>query len=143
MIKKPGVLITLTMSQLINTFNNLVEIIRQTSQVLQNQSARAVNMALTFRNWLVGFYIVEFEQNGDDRAKYGKELLKNLARQLRIRGLSAPELSRCRQFYNTYPEIFGTVSQELIHTITNENIDLPYQTSDSKFLWKIFGTLSQ
>jgi len=131
------------MSQLINTFNNLVEIIQRTDQALQNQAVRAVNVALTFRNWLVGFYIVEFEQNGEDRAKYGKQLLKNLAQQLKIRGLSAPELSRCRQFYNTYPEIFGTVSQELIYKITSLNTDLSNQDSGSKLLWKIFGTLTQ
>jgi len=34
---------------------------------------------LTIRNWLIGYYIVEFEQNGKDRAEYGISLLKSIA----------------------------------------------------------------
>jgi hypothetical protein len=102
------------MDQQINTFNNLVEIIQRTNQALQNQAARAVNMALTFRNWLVGFYIVEFEQNGEDRAKYGESLISNLAEQIRIKGLTASELSRCRQFYRVNePRIGKDTKHEL------------------------------
>lgn len=33
--------------------------------------ATVANQALVLRNWMVGAYIVEFEQNGADRAKYG------------------------------------------------------------------------
>ena len=33
--------------------------------VLQAQAAHAVNLSLTARNWLVGYYIVEYEQHGD------------------------------------------------------------------------------
>ena len=43
---------------------------------MQAQAAHAVNLALTARNWLIGYYIVEFEQNGEDRAAYGEQLLK-------------------------------------------------------------------
>ena len=39
------------------------------------RAAVAVNQALVLRNWLIGAYIVEFEQNGTDRAKYGTRLL--------------------------------------------------------------------
>jgi len=67
---------------------------------------------LTIRNWLIGFYIVEFEQNGKDRAEYGLDLLAKISLKINIKGLSAPELSRCRQFYKTYPQILGTLSQE-------------------------------
>ena len=43
---------------------------------LQEQAAHAVNLALTARNRLIGYYIVEFEQHGEDRAEYGEQLLK-------------------------------------------------------------------
>ena len=36
----------------------------------------------------------------------------NLANQLSIKGLTAPELSRCRQFYTVYPQILGVLTQE-------------------------------
>src|SRR5690606_30123953 len=80
--------------------------------LLQQNAVKAVNIHITLRNWLTGFYIVEFEQNGSDRAEYGVKLLDNLAKNIGVKGLSAPELSRCRQFYHTYPQILGLVTQE-------------------------------
>ena len=56
-------------------FESLVGRINQVQDVLQAQAAHAVNLALTARNWLVGYYIVEFEQHGEDRAKYGDKLI--------------------------------------------------------------------
>jgi len=90
-------------------FNQLTEILHQTHKGLYQNSVKAVNINLTLRNWLFGHYIVEFEQNGEDRAQYGKQLLVNLANQLSIKGLTAPELSRCRQFYNAYRQILGVL----------------------------------
>jgi len=83
-------------------FQNLISSIDETHQTLQQSAVKAVNSHITLRNWLIGYYIVEFEQKGEDRAKYGAKLLKELANSLKIKGLSAPELSRCRQFFNTY-----------------------------------------
>lgn len=117
-------------------FDGLVEKIQQTHFALQVQSVKAVNMGLTMRNWLIGFYIVEFEQNGEDRAKYGTALVANIAKNIQIKGLSAPELSRCRQFYKVYPEMFGLLTQKL----TNEAIGnkISRLTTD-----KIFGLKTQ
>lgn len=95
-------------------FTTLVETIQHLHASFQEQAAKAVNVGLTIRNWLIGFYIVEFEQNGNDRAEYGTALLSNIAQSIAIKGLTAPELSRCRQFYTVYPNIPGTASQELI-----------------------------
>jgi predicted nuclease of restriction endonuclease-like (RecB) superfamily len=94
-------------------FDFLVSTIEQTHHHFQQQAAKAINIQLTLRNWLIGFYIVEFEQAGEDRAKYGTRLLEHLALSLKIKGLVAAELSRCRQFYKCYPQILGTLSQEL------------------------------
>jgi DUF1016 N-terminal domain len=63
--------------------------------------------------WLVGFYIVEFEQKGEDRAKYGENLLSELAKSLSIKGLSQTNLKLNRQFYNIYPQIGQTLSDQL------------------------------
>ena len=53
-------------------FEALVKHIGTIQQTLQAQASHAVNLALTTRNWLMGYYIVEFEQNGEDRATYGE-----------------------------------------------------------------------
>ena len=56
-------------------FDILVRTIAETHSALYQQAVKAVNVNLTLRNWLVGLYIVEFEQNGEDRARYGEKLL--------------------------------------------------------------------
>ena len=69
--------------------------------ILQQNAVKAVNTHLTLRNWLTGFYIVEFEQNSSDRSEYGAKLLENIAKNINIKGLTSPELS-----------ILGLLSQE-------------------------------
>lgn len=93
-------------------FEKLVFNIQRINSFLQQSAIKAVNTHLTLRNWLTGFYIVEFEQSGSDRAVYGIKLLENIAKNINIKGLTHTELSRCRQFYNTYPQILGLIIQE-------------------------------
>lgn len=107
-------------------FNLLLNSIKSIHLQLQDSATKAINKILTIRNWLIGCYIIEYEQNGEDRAKYGDSLLEKLACELkndRVQGLTAPELARCRQFYTAYPKIFGTLSQEFIrYNLSNEKI---------------------
>jgi predicted nuclease of restriction endonuclease-like (RecB) superfamily len=93
-------------------FDTLVSEIQHATDHFRQNAIKAVNINLTLRNWIVGFYIVEFEQKGEDRAIYGSHLLQKLAVTIDVKGLTAPELSRCRQFYSSYPQILGTVTQE-------------------------------
>jgi hypothetical protein len=44
---------------------------------------------MTIRNWIIGHYIVEYEQGGSDRAEYGTNLLKNLEDQISQSGICA------------------------------------------------------
>jgi predicted nuclease of restriction endonuclease-like (RecB) superfamily len=97
-------------------FDGLVHHIYQTHELLQSNATRAVNYALTIRNWLIGYYIVEYEQNGEDRAKYGNKLIEEMALKLKsmgLKGFAATPLRLCRTFYLTYPQIQPTVSVEL------------------------------
>jgi predicted nuclease of restriction endonuclease-like (RecB) superfamily len=100
------------------SFNSLVSNIQQLHKQLQQSAVNAVNQMLTIRNWLIGHHIVEFEQNGKDRAEYGKSLLKSIADNLNhIKGLDERSLRRFRLFYLYYPQladvIRGTVTPEL------------------------------
>ena len=99
-------------------FDKLISTIEQVHGQLQASAASAVNQALTMRNWLIGYYIVEFEQNGEDRAVYGEKLIEKLAGKLRhIKGIEERSLRRFRQFYMTYPHfesaIRGSLKSEL------------------------------
>ncbi len=93
-------------------FEKLAFRIQQTNDFLQQNAVKAVNRHITLRNWLVGFYIVEFEQKGNDRAQYGNRLIAELSKTIKIKGLSETNLKLCRQFYNTYPQILGSITQE-------------------------------
>ena len=86
-------------------FPQLTNNIKITHEILHNNAIRAINLNITARNWLVGFWIVEFEQNGEDRAQYGEKLLETIAKTISVRGLGTTILSQCRKFYLTYPNI--------------------------------------
>lgn len=67
---------------------------------------KAVNTLLTLRNWLIGYYIVEFEQNGEDRAVYGDKLIERMATALNdVKGIDKRALFKFKQFYLMYPQI--------------------------------------
>lgn len=86
-------------------FDSLVQNINAVHETLQGQAAHAVNLALTARNWLIGYYIVEFEQHGDDRAAYGEKLLKNLEMRVQKKGLTERRFREFRRVYIVYPQL--------------------------------------
>ena len=81
---------------------------------LQDNAMRAVNQNITARNWLVGYWIVEFEQKGEDRANYGDRLLSSLAKTVKIKGLGTTVMSLCRKFYLTYPNLDQEIGKFLL-----------------------------
>lgn len=86
-------------------FQLLTDTIKQMHYALYEESVKAVNINLTLRNWLIGCYLVEYEQKGEDRAAYGTKLLVSLAKQVEVKGISETSLKLCRQFYFSYPQI--------------------------------------
>ena len=98
-------------------FDSLVSSIVHLHQQSQTIASKAVNVTLTLRNWLIGQRIVEFEQQGKDRAAYGESLLPALAERLSATGLKrvdVRELRRFRLLYGVYPQIRETVTPELL-----------------------------
>ena len=97
-------------------FELLVSTIEQTHQHFQQQASKAINVSLTLRNWLTGYYIVEFEQKGEDRAKYGDKLLARLAEKcVTIKGFDERTFRNFRLFYLLYPQIRPLLANEM-HT---------------------------
>jgi hypothetical protein len=80
-------------------------VIEKTHQHFQQQAVKAVNVSLTKRNYLIGLYIAEFEQKGEDRAAYGTRLVDSLAESINIRGLGNRNLKLFRQFYFAYTKL--------------------------------------
>jgi hypothetical protein len=81
----------------------------------QAQAVRSVNEAIIETNWEIGKYIVEYEQGGSSKAKYGSKLLETLSRDLTLlhgRGFSRPNLNNMRMFYLSFP-ICQTLSDKL------------------------------
>ena len=90
-------------------FEQLATIIGQLHTSLRGAAAASVNRMMTMRNWMIGMYIVEYEQKGEDRAKYGSGLLRSLSDKLAqtdLKGFSQTNLKLFRQFYIEYPQ-FG------------------------------------
>ncbi|GHS87195.1 hypothetical protein FACS1894201_08410 [Bacteroidia bacterium] len=117
-----------------HNFTGLVDNIIQTHETFKKYAYKAINISITVRNWMIGYYIVEYEQQGNDRGKYGEKLLENISNKLHEKGLtnvSAAELSRFRQFYSVYPQIIGTLSRQslqlpksILETLSQESLQL-------------------
>ncbi len=105
-------------------FNDLVESMTLVHRVLRNRAASSINLYLTVRNWLMGYYIVEYEQAGEDRAAYGEQLLENLAKELanrKIKGCSYRSLNIFRSFYLLYPQFVEFIfSNNILQTLSAE-----------------------
>ena len=120
-------------------FTALVELCRQTHDALQARVVRVADTSLAARNWLLGWYIVEYEQQGADRAAYGSALLEHLSDALG-KGFSVRSLRQFRAFYVHRREIRQTLSAEFLSA-------LPALADNATPIWQAlsaewFGTLT-
>jgi hypothetical protein len=93
-------------------FDSLVRAITEVHKHLAAQAGRAVNVSLTMRNWFIGVHIAEYELHGADRAKYGENLLAELAKRLtrlNVSNCNRRQLYRYLRSYRLYPRIVGTL----------------------------------
>jgi len=91
--------------------------IKKILQQARSKAQTAVNSAMVEAYWLMGKRIVEEEQQGDSKAKYGKRILENLSIELSNefgKGFSYANLRNFRQFYLTYP------NQEICYTVCSK-----------------------
>lgn len=86
--------------------NNFIDDIRALINEARKQVVHTVNTVMVATYWEIGRRIVEEEQNGKERAEYGKYLIKNLAEALTAdfgKGFGETNLKYFRQFYQTFP----------------------------------------
>jgi hypothetical protein len=85
----------------------LLEDVRSILRQARGQVYAAANAAMVQAYWQIGHRIVEEEQGGATRAEYGRQIIRNLARDLAEefgKGLSVANLKNFRQFYLTFPD---------------------------------------
>lgn len=94
----------------------LIQDLRQIVEQARRHAYAAVNQAMVGAYWQIGRRIVEEEQHGQQRAGYGKELLKQLSAALTEeygKGFSVGSLYYYRQFYSTFPNLFPASDESL------------------------------
>jgi hypothetical protein len=69
--------------------SDLIQAIQDTNQFFLRKVQRQVNTSLTLRNWVIGYYIAEYEQQGKDRAEYGETLYTKIAERLKAVNLGS------------------------------------------------------
>lgn len=102
-----------------NTFEQLAQNILTVDNSMQGFAVKAVNQAATLRNWIIGGYIIEYEQNGSDRAKYGDNLLKSLEKRIGQKGLNVTLFQLSRLFYSNYQHVGSLISTNCATVLHN------------------------
>lgn len=120
-------------------FENLSETLLNLNKVFEDGTAKAINRNITARNWLVGYYIVNYEQNGKDRAEYGEKIIRKLADRLNKKSLSYRNLQLYKQFYLEFKVLESPIKTYILDEfkseetlISNANLNLIEEKSDLK-----------
>lgn len=107
-------------SKTLHSFNDLASIVQTTHDAAQSSAVKAINRMQTMRNWLIGYYIVEFEQHGKDRAEYGTQLLKKLEERVDRKGLTTTLFKWARKFYRLYPQMMENLPISICATVMHQ-----------------------
>ena len=124
-------------------FNQLSQLIQKIHGATQTETVKAINRMLTLRNWLIGYYIVEYEQKGNDRAKYGDKLLNALEKSLNTKGLTATLFYHAREFYTDYPQIKDYILSTISPTASVESTRRISPTVSDKLITPAEKLISQ
>ncbi len=101
----------------------------------QKAAYQAVNTTLVHRNWLLGYRIASEEMQGEDRAKYGAEVIKRLAKELSAeygKGFDYSSLYKFVRFYKAFPEILDSVSPKSAPLLSWTHYRVLLQVNDEK-----------
>lgn len=120
--------------------------IRDILQTARNKTYKQINFIMVEAYWNIGKQIVQKEQNGDDRAKYGSALIKELSKKLTLefgKGFTSTNLKMMRQFYNVFPNSHTLCNQltwshyRLLIRIQNQNAREWYMNEAVQSNWSV------
>ncbi|WP_315513783.1 PDDEXK nuclease domain-containing protein [Leptotrichia wadei] len=129
--------------------NNYISEIKKILKNARQKAYIAVNSAMVEAYWEIGRRIVEEEQNGKERAEYGKEILQNLSKELTEefgKGYSYRTLREIRQFYLMFSDFekWRTVSAKLtwshfqkVLRVSSEKARIFYLTEAAENMWSV------
>ena len=129
--------------------NNYINEIKKILKNARQKAYTAVNSAMVEAYWEIGRRIVEEEQNGKERAEYGKEILQNLSKELTEefgKGYSYRTLREIRQFYLMFSDFekWRTVSAKLTWShfqkalrVSDEKARIFYLTEAAENMWSV------
>lgn len=131
---------------------NIFDDARKIVETARREAYAAINQTMVSAYWQLGKRIVEEEQNGKNRAEYGKQLLKQLSQSLTEefgKGFSINQLYYFRQFYLTFPEKFPTPwgiltwsHYKRLLSVQNEDARNWYLKEASEQMWS-YATLNR
>jgi len=125
-----------------NFYNNIRDIL----QTARDRTYKQVNFIMVEAYWNIGKQIVEEEQHGKHRAKYGSALIKELSKRLTLefgKGFTSTNLKMMRQFYNTFPNSHTLCDQltwshyRLIIRVQNQNAREWYMNEAVQSNWSV------
>lgn len=122
-------------SQNTHSFDELTKIIRDTHDAAQTTAVKAINRMQTMRNWLYGYYIIEFEQRGKDWAEYGTQLLKRLEERVNRKGLTETLFKNSRKFYRLYPQMVENIIGVISPTVSDKLLETKDATWRQSSYW--------
>tara|TARA_B110000046_G_C12992394_1_gene398417 strand:+ start:528 stop:1556 length:1029 start_codon:yes stop_codon:yes gene_type:complete len=126
--------------------NDLYIAVKDILQTARNTTYKKVNFIMVEAYWNIGKQIVEKEQKGEDRARYGSALIKELSKQLTQdfgKGFANTNLKMMRQFYNAFPNSHTLCDQltwshyRLIIRIQNQNSREWYINETAQSNWSV------
>ena len=130
-------------------YGGLLKDAEQIIERSQQHAYVAINTLMVERNWLLGKRIAEEELQGEDRAKYGTQLIKQLSVDLTGKygkGFSYVSLYGFVRFYKCFPEIFYTVckksDENILDSVSPKSKDGNLDTLSLKSDENIFHTVS-
>ena len=109
--------LTINFTETDNLLKDTCEIINHA----QDYAYHAINTALVERNWLLGYRIAKEELKGQNRADYGKEIIKNLSKELTEiygKGFDRSNLYFFLQFYKSFPNIVDTACRQSVRLLS-------------------------
>lgn len=126
-----------------------IQDIKQILAQARQKSYQAINSAMVEAYWKIGEKIVLEEQQGKDRAEYGKQIIKTISYSLTQefgKGFSERNIRKYRQFYLTFPSLenWPTLSTklqwshfEIVMRVPDENARIYYLTEAAQNMWSI------
>lgn len=129
--------------------NNYINEIKKILKNARQKAYTAVNSAMVEAYWEIGRRIVEEEQRGKERAEYGKEIVKNLSKELTEefgKGFSRRTLWEMRKLYvyfSDYEKVRTLFAQltwshfQKVLRVSNEKARIFYLTEAAENMWSV------